>query len=304
MSTADSAGDTTAELAQAPLRRGRGRWARFRRHKLALLGVGILLVFGIGSVFAPWIGVHDPNSIDLDNVKAAPTLNHIMGTDAAGRDVFSRMLYGSRITLGIAGFALLIAVGVGTAIGIVSGYIGGWVDNVLMRFTELVMTFPTLFALIILVSIVGGSVVTITVVIGLLGWTGIARLIRAQVLSVKEMEFVLAARASGADDLRIALVHVLPEVMPYMAVAGTLGLASAILVEAALNFLGLGVQIPTPTWGNMMTAAQSLHVIKNLPLALGPSRHSHLADGACGKLHRRRDARRSRPTHQDRVIGA
>ena len=270
MSTADSAGDTTTELAQAPLRRGRGRWARFRRHKLALLGVGILLVFGIGSVFAPWIGVHDPNSIDLDNVKAAPTLNHIMGTDAAGRDVFSRMLYGSRITLGIAGFALLIAVGVGTAIGIVSGYIGGWVDNVLMRFTELVMTFPTLFALIILVSIVGGSVVTITVVIGLLGWTGIARLIRAQVLSVKEMEFVLAARASGADDLRIALVHVLPEVMPYMAVAGTLGLASAILVEAALNFLGLGVQIPTPTWGNMMTAAQSLHVIKNLPWLWAP----------------------------------
>ena len=248
----------------------RGLWWRFRRHRLSIFGLSILAVFAVGAIFAPWIGVYDPNAIDLDNIKDAPTFSHIMGTDSAGRDVFSRLLYGSRVTLGIAGVALLIAVGIGTLIGLVSGFLTGIVDNVLMRFTELVMTFPTLFALIILVSIIGGSVFTITVVIGFLGWMGIARLVRGQTLSVREMEFVTAARALGASDRRIIFLHILPEVMPYVAVAGTLGLASAILIEAALNFLGLGVQIPTPTWGNMMTAAQSLHVLRSQPWLWAP----------------------------------
>lgn len=259
-----------AQLVVPSPRQGKGRWRRFRRHRLSLLGTTILALFGIGAIFAPWIGMNDPNFVDLDNIKSAPSLSHILGTDAAGRDVFARMLFGSRVTLGIAGFALVIAVGIGTSVGLVSGFAGGWLDNVLMRFTELVMTFPTLFALIILVSIIGGGVFTITVIIGVLSWMGIARLVRGQVLSVREMEFVMAARALGASNPRLLIIHILPEVMPYIAVAATLGLAGAILVEAALNFLGLGVQIPTPTWGNMMTAAQSLHVLKNQPWLWAP----------------------------------
>ena len=259
-----------AQLVVPSRRQGRSRWRRFRRHRLSFLGTAILALFGIGAIFAPWIGMNDPNFVDLDNVKSAPSLSHILGTDAAGRDVFARMLFGSRVTLGIAGFALVIAVGIGTSVGLVSGFAGGWLDNVLMRFTELVMTFPTLFALIILVSIIGGGVIAITVIIGVLSWMGIARLVRGQVLSVREMEFVMAARALGASNPRLLIIHILPEVMPYIAVAATLGLAGAILVEAALNFLGLGVQIPTPTWGNMMTAAQSLHVLKNQPWLWAP----------------------------------
>jgi peptide/nickel transport system permease protein len=243
----------------------RGLWYRFTRHRLSLLGIAIVAVFTIGAVFAPWIGVHNPDAVDLDHIKNAPTLSHIMGTDSVGRDVFSRLLHGSRITLGIALVALLIAVGIGTLIGLISGFLRGWVDNVLMRFTELVMTFPILFALIILVAVFGGSIVNITIAIGFLGWMGIARLVRGQTLAVREMEFVTAARALGASDRRVIFLHILPEIMPYVAVAGTLGLASAILIEAALNFLGLGVQIPTATWGNMMTAAQSLHVLKKQP---------------------------------------
>ena len=266
MSTASDRVNQPLEFEAQTLRENqRGLWYRFTRHRLSLLGIAIVAVFTVGAVFAPWLGVYNPDAVDLDHIKNAPTFSHIMGTDSAGRDVFSRLLHGSRITLGIALVALLIAVGIGTLIGLISGFLSGWVDNVLMRFTELVMTFPILFALIILVAVFGGSIVNITVTIGFLGWMGIARLVRGQTLAVREMEFVTAARALGASDRRVIFLHILPEIMPYVAVAGTLGLASAILIEAALNFLGLGVQIPTATWGNMMTAAQSLHVLKKQP---------------------------------------
>ena len=253
------------EVDEITRRSGRGMWVRFRRHRLSLLGIAILAVFAFGSIFAPLLSFHDPNYVDLDQIKDPPSLNHLLGTDSAGRDVWARLLFGSRVTLVIAACALLIGVFIGSTVGLVSGYFGGWVDNVLMRFTELVMTFPQLFALIILVSIIGGSVFNIMWIIGILGWTGIARLVRGQVLMIREMEYVTAAEALGASDWRILTSHILPATMPYVAVAGTLGLASAILIEAALNFLGLGVQIPTPTWGNMMTAAQSIHVIQNEP---------------------------------------
>ena len=153
-------------------RSGRGLWLRFRKHRLSLLGIGILAIFAIGSIFAPWLSFHDQNRVDLDNIKGPPSVEHFLGTDSAGRDVWARLLFGSRVTLVIAACALIIGVLIGTAIGMVSGYFGGWVDNVLMRFTELIMTFPTLFALIILVAILGGSVWNIMWIIGILGWTG------------------------------------------------------------------------------------------------------------------------------------
>jgi peptide/nickel transport system permease protein len=154
---------------------------------------------------------------------------------------------------------------IGTVIGLISGYFGGRIDNLLMRFTELVMTFPTFFEVIILVSLIGPNIFNVILVIGVLGWPGLARLARGQVLSLREMDYVLAARAVGADHRRILVRHILPGVMPYVMVATTLGLASAILTEAALSFLGLGVRIPMSTWGTMLNAAQSLRVLESQP---------------------------------------
>jgi peptide/nickel transport system permease protein len=232
---------------------------------VALLGLGILLFFGFGAVFAPWIAVHDPNYGDLYNVKAPPSTEHWLGTDAGGRDLFARILFAGRVSLSVGLVAASISAVIGTIIGLVSGYAGGWVDNLLQRFTELVMTFPTFFAILILVSIVGPSVFNIMFVIGTLGWTGKARLVRGQVLSLREMDYVTAERAIGASARRILFVAILPGVIPYVAVASTLTIAGAILTEASLSFLGIGVQIPTATWGNMMSAAQGIFVLSEMP---------------------------------------
>lgn len=240
-------------------------WRRFRRHRMALLGLGILTLFGIGAVFAPWIAHQDPNYVDLYNVKSPPSTEHWMGTDSAGRDIFARILIAGRVSLSVGLVAAGISAVIGTILGLVSGYAGGWVDNLLQRFTELVMTFPTFFAILILVSIVGPSVFNIMLVIGLLGWTGKARLVRAQVLSLREMEYVTAARAIGASERRLLFVTILPGVVPYVAVASTLTIAGAILTEASLSFLGIGVQVPTATWGNMMNAAQAIFVLSDMP---------------------------------------
>ena len=270
MSTVDSTRDAAA-LAAIPVKPRRGFWRRFRRHRLALLGFAILLVFSLGAAFAPWIARHDPNFVDLDQIKQPPSASHILGTDAAGRDVFARLLFAGRVSLSVGIVAVAITSVIGTLIGLVSGYVRGWVDNLLQRFTELVMTFPFFFAVIILVSISGPSIKNIIIAMGALFWPWVARLVRGQVLSLREMEYVTAARAMGASERRIALFHVLPGVMPYVAVAATLLLALAILTEAALSFLGLGVQIPTPTWGTMMNAGQSLFVLEHQPWLWAPA---------------------------------
>jgi peptide/nickel transport system permease protein len=254
-----------ADLVDATRRPRRTVWFRFRRHRLALWGLGILLLFGFGAVFAPWIAVHDPNYGDLYNVKAPPSMEHWLGTDAGGRDLFARILFAGRVSLSVGLVAAGISAVIGTVIGLVSGYAGGWVDNLLQRFTELVMTFPTFFAILIIVSIVGPSVWNIMFVIGVLGWTGKARLVRGQVLSLREMDYVTAERAIGASERRILSVAILPGVIPYVAVASTLTVAGAILTEASLSFLGIGVQIPTATWGNMMSAAQAIFVLSDMP---------------------------------------
>ena len=267
MATSDEARqELAAPLAEVPARESQQTaWRRFRRHHMALLGLAILAVFGILVIFAPLIAWHHPYHTDLDLYRAAPTWDHILGNDDAGRDVFSRLLHGGRVSMSVGIVAALIASIIGAVIGLVSGYIGGWVDNLLQRFTELVMTFPSFFALIILVSVVGPSVYNLMIVIGFLGWTGKARLVRGQVLSVRQMDYVTAARAVGATQGRLMFVHILPTVMGYVAVAGMLTVAGAIITEASLSFLGLGVRMPTPTWGNMITGAQSLFVLKELP---------------------------------------
>lgn len=253
-----------------PRRSSRSPWRRFRRHRLAVIGAGTLALFGLMAAFAPWIGVHDPNYLDLDNLNSPPSFSHILGTEAAGRDVFARLLIAGRVSLAVGLVAAVVSSAIGTVLGLVSGYAGGWVDNLLQRFTELVMTFPLFFAVLILVALIGPSVLNIMMVISLVGWTGKARLVRGQVLSLKEMDYVTAARAIGASQGRMMFTHILPGVMPYVAVAATLTVAGAILTEAALSFLGVGIRIPTATWGNMMHGAQSLYVLQHRPWIWAP----------------------------------
>jgi peptide/nickel transport system permease protein len=257
-----------ARGAVAPAVRSRNAntaWARFRRHRLALLGLTTLLLIGLAAIFAGVLSGYDPNRGDLTQLRAPPGARHLLGTDSAGRDVLARLLYGARISMLVGIVSVTIAAIIGTLVGIYSGYCGSWVDNVLMRVTEVVMTFPVLFAVIVLVALIGPNLFNVIVVIGVLGWPGLARLIRGQVLSLRQMDYVTAARATGAGDWRILRLHIAPGVMPYVMVAGTLLMASAILTEAALSFLGLGVQIPTSTWGNMLYSAQSLAVLQGMP---------------------------------------
>ena len=237
---------------------------------MALFGLIVLGLLGIGAAFAPWIAWHDSNFVDLRNVRSAPSWSHILGTDAAGRDVFARVLIASRVSLSVGIVATVIATAIGTLLGLVSGYAGGWVDNLLQRFTELVMTFPTFFAVILLVSLTGPSVFNVMLVIGVLGWTHLTRLVRGQVLSLREMDYVTAARALGASDRRLLFIHIMPGTIPFVIVAATLGLAGAILTESSLSFLGLGVVIPTATWGSMMSSAQALHILKEQPWLWAP----------------------------------
>ena len=217
------------------------------------------------ALFAPWIAWHDANKIELDHSDQTPSWDYPIGTDKGGRDLFARLLDAGRISVSVGIAAALISAGIGTLLGLVSGYAGGWVDNVIQRFTELVMTFPTLFVVLIMVSIVGPSVFNVIAVIGALGWTGKCRLVRGQVLSLREMEYVTAARAVGARSARLLFLHVLPGVLPYVALASTTTIGGAILTEASLSFLGLGVESPQATWGNMMSGAQSLYVLQHQP---------------------------------------
>ena len=264
MSTNDTVQQVAAAVQLPPRRSNRSLWRRFSRHRLALLGLTVLITFGLAAVIGPYV-LQDPYLIDLRNIKQAPTGSHFLGTDELGRDLLARLFLAGRVSLSVGLVAAGISSAIATLLGLVSGYVGGWVDDLLQRFTELVMTIPFFFAVVLLVALLGPSVFNVMLVIGFLAWTGTARLVRGQVLSLREMEYVTAARAIGAGDRRMVFVHILPAVLPYVMVAATLTVAGAILAEAALSFLGIGVQIPTPTWGNMMTEAQGLFILKHQP---------------------------------------
>jgi len=251
---------------------GQLAWRRFRKHRLALIGAtGIVLLFLfviIGSVFIPESAA---NLGDLYNRLTGPTATHMFGTDSTGRDVFNRIIYGGQISLFIGILAVALEVSLGTLIGGTAAYFGGWVDAVLMRFTEAMLAIPSLFLLIVLAKFLGkdiptfnvlgrtfsGSVGIVILVIGLTSWMYLARIVRANVLSLKELDYISASRALGASTTRIFFGHLVPNTLGPIIVAATLGLANAILLEAYVSFLGLGVQPPTATWGNMMDQAQS-----------------------------------------------
>jgi peptide/nickel transport system permease protein len=231
-------------------------WKRFRKNKLALLGAGIVIFLFFIALLAPWLSPYDPGQIDIRRVLEAPTPQHLFGTDPLGRDVLSRMIWGSRISLMVGFVAVGISSLIGVFLGALAGYYGRWVDNLIMRFVDIMLCFPTFFLILAVIALLEPSIWNIMIVIGITSWMGVARLIRAEFLTLKKRDFTLAEIALGAKDFRIIFDHILPNAMAPVLVAATLGVAGAILTESALSFLGIGVQPPTPSWGNILTAGK------------------------------------------------
>ncbi len=246
--------------AAAGTRPQRSQWGlagrQFRRHRLALVGAIVFGLLCVSAVAAP-LSPYDPNRTSLLLRFAAPSLQHPMGTDDLGRDELTRALIGGRVSLAVGVMAMLVSIVAGTLVGAFAGYFGGAIDSVLMRLTEMFIAFPQLFILILLAALFGTSFWTIVFVVGLLRWMSVARLVRASFLQFKQQEFVVAARALGAPTGSIMWRHILPSALSSIIVAATLGVAGAILTESTLSFLGLGIQLPTATWGNMLRAAQN-----------------------------------------------
>lgn len=238
-------------------RREPGVWARLTRHRLAVASLGIVAVVAVACMGAPVLSGYDFDAIDLGSIRAAPSGDHWMGTDDLGRDLFTRVLYGGRVSILIGVFAAIIGTVLGSAIGAIAGFYGRWIDNALMRFTDVVYSIPTLPLLIVLASYTAANAGSMALVIGLLSWMTPARVVRGEVLAIKERAYVEAARSLGASDGRIVLRHVLPNAVGPIVVGATLTVGNAIVVESSLSFLGLGVQPPTPTWGNMLMDAQA-----------------------------------------------
>ncbi len=229
---------------------------RLSRNPLAVAGAAVVLFFCVLALF-PWlVSSHDPNRIDILKILEPPSGAHPLGTDDLGRDVLARMLHGARISLSVGFVAESIAIGIGLVIGLLAGYYGGKVDSLLMRFVDIMLCFPTFFLILAVIAFIGPSIWNIMFIIGVTGWMGVARLVRAETLSLKERDFVAAARAQGAGTARILFRHILPNTLAPILVAATLGVAGAILVESGLSFLGIGVQPPTPSWGNILTAGK------------------------------------------------
>ena len=238
---------------------------RFFRHRLALFGLILLIIMVIPAIFAPLFAPYDPAAQDLVNFRQGPSREHWLGTDGFGRDVLSRLIYGARPSLSVGLIAVTIYESIAIVLGSLAGYYGGKIDWFIMRVVDVVMTFPTLIIIIFLVAILGPGLQNTIVAIAVLGWTGPTRLVRGQILSLRESDYVLAARSLGAKDRRIIRRHVLPGVVAPLVVHATFGVASAILLEAALSFLGLGILPPAASWGNMMTAAQELVILEQMP---------------------------------------
>jgi len=237
---------------------------RFGKHKLAVAGVVVMALTALAAIFAPWIAPYDPSEI-TESFGAAPSWQHPLGTDAIGRDQLSRLIYAARISLSVGIGSIAISAVIGTVLGLVSGYYGGWIDNAIMRITDVFMSFPYIMLILVVAAIVGPGLTNIILILGFLGWPGVARLVRGNVLSAKEMDYVKAAVVLGFKTPRILFRHILPNTVAPILVYATSGVAGAILDEAALSFLGLGVQPPTPSWGNMLASAQSLTVLTSQP---------------------------------------
>ncbi|MDI6755555.1 MAG: ABC transporter permease [Thermodesulfobacteriota bacterium] len=231
-------------------------WKRFRQNKLALVGAFIVISLFLVALFAPWLSPYDPGQINIKKILHDPSAKHIFGTDQLGRDVFSRMIWGSRISLLVGFVSMGLATLIGIFLGALAGFYGRWIDNLIMRFVDIMLCFPTFFLILAVIALLEPNIWNIMIIIGITGWMGVARLVRAEFLSLKERDFAVAEKALGARDFRIIFRHILPNALAPVLVAATLGVAGAILTESALSFLGIGVQPPTPSWGNILTAGK------------------------------------------------
>ncbi len=267
----------TSDTSPKQISMGRIVWRRFRRHRGALLGAIILTIIIVSCLLAP-LSPYDPEKSDLTSALQPPSLQHPFGTDPLGRDMLTRVLYGGRISLFVGFMVVIITLLIGIPVGASAGYLGGWVDGVLMRVIDASLALPTLMILILISAIMReieipffqrNNVMTIAFVIGILSWMTIARLVRAIFLTLREMEYVSAARALAASDFRIIVSEILPNGFGPIIVAATLGIGWAIMEESGLSFLGFGIQPPTPSWGNLLNSAQE-HLIKHPWLAIFP----------------------------------
>jgi oligopeptide transport system permease protein len=227
-------------------------WRRLRRNRVAVVALGVIAVVGLLGLLAPVIAPHDPSTQNLRETFARPGWEHLAGTDNLGRDWFSRLLYGARLSLAVGLFAQLIVLAIGVPVGLAAGYFSRGVDSLLMRFTDLVYAFPDLLLIILRRSVLGGSLFTLFLIIGLVAWVDIARLIRGQTLSLREQAFVEAARSLGATDRDIMLRHIFPNLLGPLIVVVAFGVPRAIFIEASLSFIGIGADPGTPSWGSMV----------------------------------------------------
>lgn len=224
----------------------------FWKSKLSRLAVCIIFLMTLTAVMAPVLSTHSPTAYDLDRILEAPSAAHWMGTDDQGRDVMARMIFGARVSLGVGSVAVGLCVVIGIFVGAFAGFFGGRTDSFLSRCIEVVMCFPTLLLILAVLAYVGPSLLNIILVIGLTGWTGVARLVRGEFLKLKEQEFVQGARAMGYSSFRIIFKHILPNALTPVLVSASFGMAAAILIESSLSFLGFGVPPPTPSWGQIL----------------------------------------------------
>ena len=231
----------------------------------AWFGIIVVVLLVLLAVLAPVVAHQDPLRIDLVHQLQGPSWQHWLGTDIQGRDVWARLVYGARISLSAGIISQSIALTLGLTMGLVAGYYGRWVDELVMRLADVTLAFPTLLLLIAMAAALQPSIGVVFVTIGIVGWAGMARLVRGQVLVVRQLEFVQASRALGSRDVRVVLRHVLPNVVAPVLIAATLGIAAAIMAEASLSFLGLGVQPPTPSWGSMIADGRDLNQLRNAP---------------------------------------
>ena len=238
---------------------------RFVRDNRARLGIGIVVVMALAAALAPLIARQSPISIDLLHILERPSAHHWLGTDIQGRDIWSRLVFGARVSLTVGLISQGIALTLGVTMGLLAGFYGKWVDEIVMRLADVTLAFPTLLLLIAMVAALQPSEGVVFATIGIVGWAGMARIVRGQVLVVRQLEYVQAIRALGAGDLRIMLHHVLPNVIAPVVIAATLGVAGAIMAEAALSFLGLGVPPPAPSWGSMIADGRDLDQLRRAP---------------------------------------
>lgn len=237
---------------------------KFFKHKFAVIGLIVFSLIVIMALAAPLLAPYSPYEIH-DEFGASPSKEHILGTDLVGRDLLSRIIYGCRVSLAVGVGAVAIYVVIGVTLGAIAGYFGKWVDMVIMRLTDIFMSFPYFMVILVIVSILGPSLMNIIIILGLMGWPGIARIVRGSVLSIKEAEYIKASVALGFSSPKIIFQHILPNCFAPILVNATFGVASAILMEASLSFLGMGVQPPTASWGNILTDAQSITVLTTPP---------------------------------------